>query len=285
MTSRRGRLLARSSCAGSPSDPLPAETLINVNCPAGEPSGVEVTHLGKRLYNDELKLVDEDGDGRRRYQIYGFEPSFEDEKGSDLSAIARGPRLGDPGPLRPHRSQRAWTACKEWDLGGCFERGTRPRGPDQGEPASRASREGEPRAAAGDRAARSPLLRPRRSEIGETTTTTCSTSCGARGGHPELLTPDSPTQRVGGKPLERFKQVAHPEPMLSLANARNEDELRAWEAGCATARAARHLRRGDSYSTEPKIDGLAISLTYENGVLPAARLAATAGSARTSHRT
>jgi 5'-nucleotidase len=69
-------------------DPLPADTLLNVNCPSGPPDGVEVTHLGKRLYNDELKLVDEDSDGRRRYQIYGYEPSFEDERGSDLSAIA-----------------------------------------------------------------------------------------------------------------------------------------------------------------------------------------------------
>jgi 5'-nucleotidase len=70
-------------------DPLPADTLLNVNCPAGPPAGVEVTHLGKRLYTDELKLVDEDqGSDRRRYQIYGFEPSFEDEEGSDLSAIA-----------------------------------------------------------------------------------------------------------------------------------------------------------------------------------------------------
>ncbi|MGH2981448.1 MAG: 5'/3'-nucleotidase SurE [Solirubrobacterales bacterium] len=65
-------------------------TLVNINCPAGEVTGVEVTHLGKRLYDDELKLVDEDSDGRRRYQIYGFEPSFEDEEGSDLSAIANG---------------------------------------------------------------------------------------------------------------------------------------------------------------------------------------------------
>jgi 5'-nucleotidase len=71
-------------------DPLPADTLINVNFPPGEQSGVEVTHLGKRLYNDEMQLVDEDPDsGRLRYRIYGFEPSFEDEKGSDLSAIAR----------------------------------------------------------------------------------------------------------------------------------------------------------------------------------------------------
>ena len=71
--------------------PMPEGTLINVNCPAGEPSGVEITHLGKRLYNDELKLVGEDGEsGRKRYEIYGFEPSFEDEQGSDLSAIAHG---------------------------------------------------------------------------------------------------------------------------------------------------------------------------------------------------
>jgi 5'-nucleotidase len=71
-------------------DPLPADTLLNVNCPAGPATGIEVTHLGKRLYNDEMRLVDEDPEsGRRRYQIYGFEPSFEDERGSDLSAIAR----------------------------------------------------------------------------------------------------------------------------------------------------------------------------------------------------
>ena len=47
--------------------------------------------------------------------------------------------------------------------------------------------------------------------------------------HPELRTPDSPTQRVGGRPLERFEPVRHPMPMLSLANARDEEELRAWE--------------------------------------------------------
>jgi len=86
--------------------------------------------------------------------------------------------------------------------------------------------------------------------------------------NPELRTPDSPTQRVGAPPLERFQQVEHVEQMLSLGNARNEEELRAWET-----RLANHLKRLDiaasefSYTTEPKIDGLAISLTYENGVL------------------
>jgi DNA ligase (NAD+) len=85
--------------------------------------------------------------------------------------------------------------------------------------------------------------------------------------HPELLTPDSPTQRVGGKPLDKFKHLEHHEPMLSLANARDEDELRAW-----AKRVERQLERLDisgreiRYVTEPKVDGLAISLTYENGV-------------------
>jgi 5'-nucleotidase len=70
------------------SEPLPDGTLLNVNVPAGEPQGAEVTKLGKRLYNDELKQVDEDG-GRKRYRIYGFEPSYEDEPGTDLVAIAQ----------------------------------------------------------------------------------------------------------------------------------------------------------------------------------------------------
>jgi 5'-nucleotidase len=70
--------------------PLPSGTLLNVNCPAGEPDGIELTRLGKRVYRDELRLVEEDGSGRRRYEIYGFAPDFEDEPGTDLSAVARG---------------------------------------------------------------------------------------------------------------------------------------------------------------------------------------------------
>jgi DNA ligase (NAD+) len=85
--------------------------------------------------------------------------------------------------------------------------------------------------------------------------------------HPELRTPDSPTQRVGAPPLDRFEPVEHLEQMLSLGNARNEEELRGWEN-----RLANYLKRLDitasefSYTTEPKIDGLAVSLTYEDGV-------------------
>lgn len=85
--------------------------------------------------------------------------------------------------------------------------------------------------------------------------------------YPDLRTADSPTQRVGGQPLEKFEQVRHLRPMLSLANARNLEELFAWEQ-----RNRRYLESqglGDAafgYVTEPKIDGLAISLTYRDGV-------------------
>jgi DNA ligase (NAD+) len=80
--------------------------------------------------------------------------------------------------------------------------------------------------------------------------------------HPDLVTPDSPTQRVGGSPSEKFAKVRHPVPMLSLGNAFDEGDLRAWRD-----RVARLLGDGAplAFVVEPKIDGLAIALTYENG--------------------
>ncbi len=81
--------------------------------------------------------------------------------------------------------------------------------------------------------------------------------------HPELITPDSPTQRVGGAVLERFEKVRHPRPILSLANVFSEEELRAWEE-----RNRKLLPDGTplEYVVEPKIDGLTVVLTYVNGV-------------------
>jgi DNA ligase (NAD+) len=85
--------------------------------------------------------------------------------------------------------------------------------------------------------------------------------------HPELRTPDSPTQRVGAEPLDKFEQVRHPQPMLSLANARNEEELAAWVVRSERYLARQGVEMGDvRFVTEPKIDGLAVSLIYENGV-------------------
>ena len=68
---------------------MPEATLINVNCPSCEPKGIEVTKLGKRIYNDELKLVEEK-DGRRHYEIYGWQPGYEEIEGTDLNAVAEG---------------------------------------------------------------------------------------------------------------------------------------------------------------------------------------------------
>ena len=86
--------------------------------------------------------------------------------------------------------------------------------------------------------------------------------------HPELLTPDSPTQRVGAQPLDKFPEVRHLQPMLSLANARNEEELAAWVVRSERYLARQGVEMGDvHFVTEPKIDGLAISLVYEDGVL------------------
>jgi DNA ligase (NAD+) len=85
--------------------------------------------------------------------------------------------------------------------------------------------------------------------------------------HPELRTPDSPTQRVGGRPLDKFEQVRHREPMLSLANARGPDEFRAWETRLHNRLRQLDIRPGElRFVSEPKIDGLAISLTYEDGL-------------------
>jgi DNA ligase (NAD+) len=88
------------------------------------------------------------------------------------------------------------------------------------------------------------------------------------GQHPELASADSPTQRVGGEPVGRLEKVHHLEPMLSLGNVRSEEELRAW-----VERMRNHLAREGiaepsfTFVVEPKIDGLAISLLYRQGVL------------------
>jgi len=81
--------------------------------------------------------------------------------------------------------------------------------------------------------------------------------------HPTLITPDSPTQRVGGKPREGFVKVRHSSPMLSLDNTYNEEELRAWE------RRVHELtgRKDVDYVCELKLDGMSLSLGYDDGQL------------------
>lgn len=82
--------------------------------------------------------------------------------------------------------------------------------------------------------------------------------------HPDLITSDSPTQRIGGKPLPQFEQVRHSVPMLSLNNAFDEEEVIAFDR---RVREALQIEEEVEYSTELKFDGLAISVRYEKGVL------------------
>ncbi|MFA5242286.1 MAG: NAD-dependent DNA ligase LigA [Sulfuricella sp.] len=81
--------------------------------------------------------------------------------------------------------------------------------------------------------------------------------------YPELLTPDSPTQRVGGAPLPQFEQVQHRTPMLSLNNAFEDEDATAFDRRACEALGQEQIE----YAVEPKFDGLAISLSYENGLL------------------
>ncbi|MGI8609236.1 MAG: NAD-dependent DNA ligase LigA [Candidatus Dormibacteria bacterium] len=91
--------------------------------------------------------------------------------------------------------------------------------------------------------------------------------------HPELATADSPTQRVGGAPVDAFVKVRHRRPMLSLGNAFNEEEMRAWHR-----RVTKGVGEKVEYVTELKIDGLAMSFTFEGGDF---RIGATRGDGTT----
>ena len=81
--------------------------------------------------------------------------------------------------------------------------------------------------------------------------------------HPEWITPDSPSQRVGGTPVDRFEKVRHPAPILSLANAFSFEDIRAWFE--RVARVDERVLNSD-FSVEPKLDGLSVVLHYQNGM-------------------
>ena len=81
--------------------------------------------------------------------------------------------------------------------------------------------------------------------------------------HPQILTPDSPTQRVGGKPLEGFAKHQHRQPMQSLGNGFSDSEIRDFDRRVCKGLGVEQV----VYVCEPKLDGLAVSLTYESGVL------------------
>ena len=81
--------------------------------------------------------------------------------------------------------------------------------------------------------------------------------------HPELITPDSPTQRVGGKPREGVVKARHSSPMLSLDNTYSVDELRSWERRVHELSGHKDIE----YACELKLDGMSLALQYEDGRL------------------
>jgi 5'-nucleotidase len=102
--------------------PMPAGTLLNVNVPAGEPAGIEVASLGKRIYRDELKVAPH-ADGsptRQRYWIYGADPGFHDEPGTDLAVVAEG-RIAVTPIHFDLTDRRGLEALREFDLRALLE--------------------------------------------------------------------------------------------------------------------------------------------------------------------
>lgn len=84
--------------------------------------------------------------------------------------------------------------------------------------------------------------------------------------HPELITPDSPTQRVGGEPVEKFEKVSHPAPVLSLASATEPEGIREWLVRISKLLPGGVAPDGLDFTVEPKIDGLTVVLHYQDGV-------------------
>ena len=82
---------------------------------------------------------------------------------------------------------------------------------------------------------------------------------------PDLITPESPTQRVGGEPLKEFEKVRHPEPMLSINDAFSQKDMEDWLERISKLLTKEEKERIDFYC-EPKLDGLAIELIYEDGI-------------------
>ena len=214
--------------------PLPEGTLLNINVPAGEIDGVEVARLGKRIYRDQLSLIDEES-GRKQYRIYGDAPEHDDEAGTDLvrdrrRAASRSRRCTSTSPTGP-----ASRRCRPTTSRGCWRP---PR-------AKWNERSVEDRA---DELKRQLAYHNHRyyvlddPEIGDDAYDALLDELRAiEREHPELVTPDSPTQRVGAEPVSQLEKVTPPAADV-LARQR---ALGGGAAGVGGAHARAPRARGD----------------------------------------
>ena len=243
--------------------------------------GVEVARLGKRIYRDELNLVEDEGAPRASYRIYGEAPDHA-RRGRDRPVRGRGrPHRRHPAALRPHRHAGHRDAAP-----------LRPRAPARarrrGGRGVSGRRHARPSCARSSSASTRPTTRTTSRWSATTSTTRCSTSCArSRREHPELLTPDSPTQKVGAEPVSRLEKVTHLQPMLSLANARTRRSCAAGSTACATTSRARASRTREFTLRRRAEDRRARDLARlpRRQARHAAPRAATARSARTSSTT
>ena len=218
-----------------------------------------MTKLGKRIYNDELKLVGEESDKRRRYEIYGWKPGYEEIDGTDLYAVAQQADLGDADPLRPHRPRRHRQPARlglRGDAGGQRSGGvSHGDGRDASAPRS---------CAASSRTTTSSTTASDEPEIGDDEYDALLDELrGDRGRvSPTCCTPDSPTQRVGAAPSGPLPGGrARGADALARQRPQRGGAARLGGRGSTTASSASTSRASEfSYTTEPKIDGLAISL-------------------------
>ena len=269
--------------------PLPANTLLNVNVPAGPPDRRRGHQPGQAHLRGRAAPRGRGGP-RRRYWVYGSDPGFHDEPGTDLSAVAAG-RVAVT-PIHFDLTDRpGLQALRGFDLQALLEPAVRRGHVSAGqatEPVERPTGQlarAELRRVLEHHAYRYYVLDD--PEIGDDAYDALLDELRAiEAEHPELRTPDSPTQRVGGAPVSRLQKVRHLEPMLSLGNARTEEELRAW-----VARMRNHLAREgiddptSSTSSSRRSTAWPSASSTATACSSAAPPAATARSARTSPTT
>ena len=256
-------------------------TLLNINVPGGEPDGVEVARLGKRIYRDELDLMDEEDGGRRVPDLRRL-AGHDDEPGTDLAAVAAG-RIAVTPLHFDLTAEQGMEALRAYDLARAARAGRR-----GGRPSDASPRAGAPSCASSSPTTATATTSSTTPRSATTPTTRCSTSC-ARS-RPSTRSCSRPTRRRSGSAASRSPsstKVRHLRPMLSLANARSRGgAARLGRRACApTSRARGSRTRSSRSSPSRRSTAWRSRCSTATACSSAARRAATARSARTSPTT